>query len=174
MNDLVKKSLKVGGILCAIGAVSAVLICSTNLLTSGKIAANELAAQGNALKEVYSSAVAYSDSTDINGANYAEKYWIAYSDEAKQDALGYIYRSTGTISYGSLVLLIGVSGDGLGKIAVVTDTMTYRDAFETNYLDKYNSGNISIDSVTCGATYAATLAKNMAKEALSLYQTEGK
>jgi Na+-translocating ferredoxin:NAD+ oxidoreductase RnfG subunit len=173
MNELVKKSLKVGGILCAIGAVSAVLICSVNALTEGKIAANELAAQGNALKEVYSSALAYSDSKDVSGGKYAEKYWVAYSDEAKQNALGYIYRSSGTISYGSLVLLIGVSSSGLGKIAVVTDTMTYGDTFETNYLDKYNAGNISIDSVTCGATYAATLAKDMAKEALSLYQTEG-
>jgi Na+-translocating ferredoxin:NAD+ oxidoreductase RnfG subunit len=83
MNQDLKKYLKVGGILCAIGAVSAILITCTNLLTAPKIAANEAEKKAAGFRSVYEDTKAVGDDVAVSG-HYVSFLTSAIATRAKQ------------------------------------------------------------------------------------------
>jgi Na+-translocating ferredoxin:NAD+ oxidoreductase RnfG subunit len=173
MNADLRRYCKVGAILCLIGGISALFITGANLLTASKIQENEIKKQEEAFSEVYPEAVAYSDESTLEGNTYVTNSWVAYGDEAKSLALGTIYKASGKNNYGSISLLVGVNGEGLGRLSLITNTETYGDTLVTNYVNPYNAGTRKIDDTSCGATYGAKLIYAMASEALTLYKNGG-
>lgn len=175
MKDSTKKYLKVSLTLAGICAVSALAIGGVNLLTADTIKANEKAEVDKGLRNIYPDAT-FSDTVEVNDENNSDivSYWIAKENEEER---GYIFKGSGKNSYGGLTILIGISGEAkaakLGTIYLVSSEQTRTD-FIDKYIAPYNSGNdkeTDIDSVKCGATYAATLIQTMAKEAKSVYGT---
>jgi hypothetical protein len=111
MNDSQKKYLKAGGILCAIGAVSALLITGTNVLTAPIIAANNKAKEAAAYQAIYTATASVSDAVTVSG-KYVSSYVVA--SDTSGTVLGTIY--TGTASYGQTVnmamAMMGLTGIG--------------------------------------------------------------
>lgn len=177
MKDSTKKYLKVSLTLGAICSVSAVLIGLVNFLTADTITANENATVVSGLKNIYPDAEFGSvvtlndDSYSVTG--YSVKivsYWVASENDAE---VGYVFKTSGSNTYGSITMLIGVSEAGLGTIYLVSSGQTRTD-YVSGYLTPYNEGtskDTDIDSVSCGATYAATLISKMAHGAQSVYKS---
>ena len=156
--------LAVGGILCAIGGVSALALTALNLVTGPIIKRNNDQKQLAGYRAIYANCQAVSDPVAIdNNANLAE-YYQAYSDEGKTQLIGYIYNSK-TIavkSYGNIHAMVGISSEGdnpvLGKVYLVEDSLSYKNTFETGYVEPYNANpsDETLAAVKCGATYGAT------------------
>jgi hypothetical protein len=170
----ITRAWKVGGTLCLIGGVAALLIAGAYAVTSKIIAENDQKAQDAAMAGIY----AAFDSSDgpyliQSGANYVSKYWIALN-EAKEE-LGYIFRADGKNKYGEISLLVGIYGNAsspqLGKISLIADTETFKDKLEPGYVDPYNSNpsETTLADVKCGATHGAELIKDMVTEARGIY-----
>ena len=156
--------LMVGGILSAIGLVSALVLTALNLVTDPVIQNNNAKKQLAGYRAIYANCQAVSDPVAIdNNANLAE-YYQAYSDEGKTQLIGYIYNSK-TIavkSYGNIHAMVGISSEGdnpvLGKVYLVEDSLSYKNTFETGYVEPYNANpsDETLAAVKCGATYGAT------------------
>lgn len=86
--------------------------------------------------------------------------------------LGYLYKVEGQGTYtgeedneeGSLSMYVGCIDGEIIKAEVIENTYSYATTFEEEYLKNVNNSNYT--NVNCGATYTATLAKNMIKEIL--------
>jgi hypothetical protein len=181
MNQDLKKYLKVGGILCAIGAVSAILITCTNLLTAPKIAANEAEKKAAGFRSVYENTASVGDDVTVNG-HYVSLSNVCYSDAGKTTEIGTVYTASGSYKHVSgMKILIGVSGDKkapvLGKVYLLKNGATggYDATVKNNYVDKYNANPslTTMNNVTCGATEAATIIRTMMIEAKDLYASGG-
>lgn len=181
MDNDMKRYLKVGGILCAIGAVSALLITTVNVFTAPKIAANEAEKKAAGFRSVYDKTNAVGEDTKVTG-RFVSLYNVCYSDAEMKTAIGNVYTATGSYKHVSnMKVLIGVSGSQsspeLGKIYLLNNGATggYDVTVKTNYVDVYNA-NPSVEAmnkVTCGATEAATIIRMMMVEAKELYMTGG-
>lgn len=179
MNDSQKKYLKAGGILCAIGAVSALLITGTNVLTAPIIAANNKAKEAAAYQAIYTATASVSDAVTVSG-KYVSSYVVA--SDTSGTVLGTIY--TGTASYGQTVnmkIMVGISGAKakpvLGKVSILNNGAT--GGFDTTvvsaYVNPYNNdpSDTTLAAVKCGATAAATSIKLIVDEAKDLYSSGG-
>ena len=68
--------------------------------------------------------------------------------------------------YGKISLIIGFGADLSYKgVSIVTNEQTYASTLVENYVDPMNEGNRDYIDVKCGATYGATLIKDMIEEA---------
>ena len=67
--------------------------------------------------------------------------------------------------------MVGIRDDRIANYVVVTNTQSYATTLEENYIGKFlaDPNNVDFDSIDthCGATYGATLVKNMCDQALS-------
>lgn len=110
--------------------------------------------------------------------NYVQKIWTARKTSGDPDkatdsdkAVGYVARIYGKNGYGAVDLLVGINLNGTySKIAIITDSMSYKSKLESDYLDPYNNASdknkeTALGNVKCGATFAATLVKNGVEEA---------
>ena len=175
MNETLKRSLKVGAILCAIGAGSAISIAGVNLLTVESIAKNKTSRILSALKEIYPDALSLDEEmTKVSSPNgYVSGYWgVALANENMIDA--YVFQGEGKNSYGSITLLVGIETDGkLGTINLVTNSESYADVVQEKYVDVYNASDnkaAALEDTKCGATYAATLVKNIVNDAQAVLE----
>ena len=166
--------LKVGGILCAIGAGSALLIGLTNVLTEGPIKKNQEANEQKALKNIYSKDdVDFGEKTDIKEDSKEYKYLLSYWNPTKKgetadETYGYIFKTHGADknNYGTVTMLVEITTKfEVGKISIVENTESYATTVQNDYVDKYNKGEIGLNDVNCGATYGATLIKEMSEAA---------
>lgn len=171
--------LKVGGILCAIGAGSALLITGANLITAPIIAANNEAAQTGAYAEIFSECVAVSDEVAVEGGKYVYAYYVAYADGDKTQTLGNIYLFEGSCQYGKMGGMVGISGaqssPTLGKVKLLTNEVSYASTLNDKYVTPYNASpsDETLDATSCGATVAANVLKAMIEEARDLYKSGG-
>ncbi len=160
--------------LCALSAVAALAIAGTNMLTKSKIENNTKQAMEKSLKEVFPNALSFSEKKDDFKfeSKYLVNYYIAYEDENKANEVGYVYYVDGRNSYGEIALMVGVNQTGVEQISVVINTESYASTLEDNYINPFISGSGSLDDVSCGATYGATLIKNMTDASLQDYQLQ--
>lgn len=179
MNERVKKYIKVSATLGLIAGISALLVGLANAITADRILQNAAKKEANGLKEVYDNADAFSPIDVASDATYVVKIWSAL-DQGGQE-VGYIYKTSGRNAYGTVTMLLGISGEAiLGRIVLLENTETYGQTLEDNYVTPYNAEGAdtakAIDDVRCGATYGAKLIQSMAKEAQADYQArkEGK
>ncbi|MCH3910071.1 MAG: hypothetical protein LKF75_00630 [Bacilli bacterium] len=177
MNELSKKSLKIGGILAAICGASALLITLSNVIASPIIKANEEAKISTAIDFIYPSKAALSDKIEISGGSYVTGYYNVYGDTSKSDLLGTCFAGVGSNSYGEISLLVGVSGDKtsptLGKVYLINDEQTKKTELEDVYLDRYNNSpsTTTLANTSSGATYGAKLIKSIVEESLTYYSS---
>lgn len=165
-----KHIIMTGIILASIAAGSGALIGLTNLLTKNIIANSEEKKVKEGLAYIYGEDMTYSGAIDIkkdDNSNYLDCYYTA----VKNDELhGYIFKASGSNMYGKISLLVGISPYmSIDRISLIIDEQTYASTLEEEYIDKYNNGDVPFDEVDvkCGATYGATLVKNMVNQAKS-------
>ena len=153
----------------AIAAVSAGIIGLTNLITRGPIAKNEQKRIKKGIAEIFGENAEIVNEFEINDKDY--KY-LVYGYEIKNDeseANKYAIRTLGSNTYGKVSLLIGVSSDSseadfvFNRLTVIVDEQTYASTLEDEYIDVINAKPTqeNIDDVSCGATYGATLVRDM-------------
>ena len=175
------KWLKIGGILCAIAGCSALLLTALNLVTAPIIQQHLDDKQNAGYKQVFSDWAANGEAIAIEDNPNLAEYHIAYSDTAKTQQIGFIYttKSLAVKSYGNLKAMIGISGDTdspvLGKVYMLENSLSYKSALETGYIEKYNQNpsDATLNNVKCGATYGAETLQSMINAARDHYTSIG-
>lgn len=189
MNETLKKILKVSLVLGSISAVSAGVIGLANAVTAPKIKENASKKEMDALPMIYGgevkdySEVTY-DSADAQGnaikvsvnekykVTYTQKQWVFNGEGAANGS--FVFKCYGKNGYGDVTMVIGITKAGaLCTIYMIEDTESYKNILEPNYVDVYNRGcdkEADIENVKCGATYGATMIRDMAREAQSVVQ----
>lgn len=164
-------------VLGGIGALAALLISLTNMITKDRISENEKKKIEQGLVEIYNKDTYFSDdiiSISDSSYNYLQGYYEAFNSQQKDNKIGYVFQASGKNAYGEITLLVGIKLNAdIGRIYLVKNDQSYATTLVDNYVDPYNQGNtkfIDMD-VSCGATYGATLIRNMVLSA-SKYVTE--
>ena len=150
----------------AIAAVSAGVIGLTNLITKGSIAKNEKARIQKGISEIFGENAEIVSEFAIKDNNYS---YLVYGYEIKNDESGldkYAIRTSGYNTYGKVSLLVGVSESesyefAFSRMSIISNEQSYAATLEDEYIDLVNEGRIDVEDVTCGATYGATLVRNM-------------
>lgn len=167
MDKQKKHYLYVGFILASIGVVISAAIVGVNALTKDKIAQNEKENKDKAMNQVFPNCT-FGETTNIENVEYLVSYTTASKENVEQ---GDVYYTTGKNMYGTISMMIAIYTDGnLGTISLVENTQSFASTVEDSYVKPYNENKQSIDDVKCGATYGATLIKNMAKAAQNHYK----
>ncbi len=182
------KYLKVSLTLATIASGSALLIGLMNLATVNPINTNKANRIKNGLAELYPNLTSYSahDFLEEGEEGFEAQYSATafpciktlYLVDTNASARGYVYSTTGKNSYGQVNLLFSVNEGKVGEIFVVTNTETYGQTLEENYVDLYNYGLLEngLADVKCGATFGAKTVKQQCDEAIehwNLYYGEG-
>lgn len=169
-----KHFLYVGGLLCGFGAVAALLIGGAYVIANPLIEEN----RQKALEEALSVCFANDDDTFSDAVSmpedceYLSNYYIAY---ASGEEYGYIYQGSGSNTYGSVEIAVGLTyADGelvYGCIGVIENTESYKTTLENNYIAVFNASpsQESLNSISCGATFGAKLIRNIVNEAVEYY-----
>lgn len=164
MSQPIKKYIITAITLAAIGAASAALIGAVNLVTKDRIELNAANKIKKGLAQIYGDNATFSDQIAINGDDkYLDCYYIAKVDD---NQVGYIFQTSGKNMYGAISMLVGISNEfEINRFYLITNEQTYNTTLVDNYVDPFNSGDVKLDDVTCGATYGAKLVRAMAQEA---------
>lgn len=167
MDKQKKHYLYVGLVLACIGVVTSAAIVGVNELTKNRIVENQQKSKNEAMAKVFKDCQ-FGETTNVEGVEYLVSYTTATKDGVEQ---GDVYYTTGKNMYGGISMMVAVYLNGnLGQISLVENTQSFASTVEDNYLKPYNNNKRSIDDVTCGATYGATLIRNMAKAAQTHYK----
>ena len=166
----VKKYVLTAVTLGLIAMASGLLIGATNLITADRIAENEVKKINAGFVEIYEEEVTGKEDEAFNYNDYT--YLKARYDIVNSDGIniGMAYRTLGSNAYGKISLIVGfINGSGLRYvykgISVVTNEQSFATTLEDNYLIPIQNGERDLEDVKCGATYGATLVKDMIKEA---------
>jgi hypothetical protein len=121
------------------------------------------------IKGIFAEEAAYAAPVEVKDATYAKKYYAVYSDAAKANYIGTVYRFDGSDSAGtSLTLMGGVSGSigapVYGKIFAVKSS-----ADITADVTAYNAAPSASQFDSWSAAASGVLAKAMMAEGVSLY-----
>ena len=168
-----KRPLLVGAFLGGLCAVLAAAIAGGDLLTKDVIAKNKAQTEKDGLARVFRDAT-FSEAIAISSPEYPElsKYWTV---DLGDEGTGYVYSAAGKNAYGDIALLAGFYADAsLANVIVITNTQTYGQTLEDEYLDplsKAEDKEAALDHVKCGATYGAKLTRDLVNEARN-YLTE--
>lgn len=184
MNELVKKILKVSLVLGAISSISAGVIGLANAVTAPRIKENAMKKELSSLPHIFGGTSDDYKEVTYDNKSVAEKYELIYTlkqwkYEGSSEYKGsYIFKSYGKNSYGTVTLLVGITSETkLYTIYLIEDTESYKNVLEPKYVDAYNNSDDkeqSLENVKCGATYGASLIRDMVKEALSVAKGEAK
>ena len=124
-----------------------------------------------------------------------ESLIIAYSDDAKTEVLGYIYTANGSNAYGNIKIMAAIN-DELGVIQVeflensqsyastvaswlkVTYNTVGATVYEVGFVEASGEkvGTVSADEaknvdVSCGATFGATLVRDLVTAAINTHES---
>lgn len=162
------KYLKTAIVLCIICGICAVLIAFINYFTQPIIEKNKVEAQNRACSEIYPN-LTYEE-IELNNDNKAiEKKWHATGTGVE----GYIYSLSGRNSYGNISVMVGINLDGsIEKVILTENTQSFASKVKNHVKSTYNNGPVaSLDGVDvkCGATFGATLVKELIQIALDDY-----
>ena len=162
----VKKYIITAVTLGVIAMCAGALIGATDLITRDKIAENEVKKINEGFADVFGDGANGKEDEAFEEKNYT--YLKAKYDiyDANGNEIGSAYRTLGSNSYGKISLIIGFSSDKSYKgLSVVINEQSFATTLEDNYLVPLGKGEREIEDVKCGATYGATIVKNMIDEA---------
>ena len=156
-----------------IGAASAGLIGLSNLLTRDRIARNEANKITSGITSIYGEGASVNKEEDISDHKYVNHIYYIYSGEALK---GYAFKTSGSNMYGKISLILGFEIEGnltpFVGLSIVVNEQTYATTLVDNYVTPVNNGQRDLDDVKCGATYGATLIKDMIYEAADVAQAK--
>ena len=179
-----KRYAYVSLILGAIALVCATLIALMNMLTSPIIAKSD----EEKIKETYTKIFIDYDSSESvdfikDEKGYIKEKRIAY--DKNHQTIGYIYTTSGKNAYGEISLMIGILDGNVIDVEFLVNTESFQDTVNSHVKNKYPSSKenvieiniygkedrMDIDTlskeelnnidVKCGATFGATLVKQM-------------
>lgn len=166
----IKKYLLTALTLGTIAAASAGIIGVTNLITKDKIAENEANKVKAGITALFGSEAEIKKEQSITNYKYVNYAYTITNATNTLDA--YAFRTTGSNSYGKISLLIGfkkvVTDYKFEAVSIIVDEQTFASTLEDNYITTINDGSREIEDVTCGATYGASLVRDMIKDAQSV------
>ena len=166
----VKKYVLTAVTLGLIAMASGLLIGATNLITADRIEKNNQLKIENGIKEVLKASddpyIYEMDTGSLDGYKYLDKCYGVLAEKDAPSFLGVAFLTSGSNMYGKVSLIIGFGADQSFKgVSFVTNEQTYASTLVENYIDPLNAGTREIEDVKCGATYGATLVKDMINEA---------
>lgn len=161
-------------VLGSIAAVSGALIGVTNLITKDRIAENEANKIKEGIKEIF-------DQNDVKfqgfelkdaGLNEEDYKYVTYMyvvKDASDNDIGVAFKTNGSNMYGKMSLIVGYDAESqlFIDLSVIVNEQTYATTLVDNYINPLHDGTISIDDVSCGATYGAKLVRDMVYDAQS-------
>ena len=163
------KYFKISATLGAIALVCALLIALINLVTNPVIETNDKTTELNTCKEIfdkYDESKSESKSgNDLSNKNEAI-IKIIYAKDSDGKSLGTIYKVSGKNAYGTITFASTVNNHVLENYPSSESTDVHLGAYEKSNGEKVSSLETSkIDGidVKCGATYGATLVKDLVK-----------
>ena len=162
----VKKYILTAVTLGAIAMCAGALIGATDLITRDRIAENEVKKINEGFAKVFGEGATGNEDTtfEYNNYTYLKAKYAIY--DANGTEIGSAFRTLGSNSYGKISLIIGFTSDNAYKgLSVVINEQSFATTLEENYLTPVQKGKREIEDVSCGATYGATLVKNMIDEA---------
>ena len=145
----------------AIAAASGLLIGATNLITKGPINDNEDKQINAGIAAVFgenSKATIYQDVDENTG--YIDKVYSVQNGESVN--LGWAVFTSGRNDFGKISMIVGFNELKAFKgIYLTTNEQSYASTLVEEYVDPLNNGKVEVDDVSCGATFGATLVRNM-------------
>lgn len=163
----VKKYVLTAVTLGIIAMASGALIGVTNLITAERIKENEANKINQGVKEVFDMPNGYVfDKGEASGFKYVKHCYGIQAEKDVPSYAGIAFLTSGSNMYGKISLIIGfTTSEEFMGVYFVTNEQTYASTLVENYADPLNEGKIKVDDVKCGATYGATLVKDMINEA---------
>lgn len=166
-NDM-KKYLITAVTLGLIAAGGALLIAGTNLITRDQIEINRQNKINEGLAGIFDvdvKALNTKTATLPDGVEFKYVLNSYYEVKDTNDApLGYAFTTEGSNSYGKISLIIGFDQNYIyKKLSVVENGQSFATTLNKNYLNPLIKEDKTIDDVdvSCGATYGATLVREM-------------
>lgn len=153
-----------------IAASSALLIGVTNLITKDKISQNEKEKIVIGIKAIFGSESKVTAESSINESIFAGEYKYinyVYTISDNSDVLiGYAFKTSGSNNFGKITMLVGYTSTKIYKsVYMISDEQTFASTLEDEYVAKITDNPDYQDvDVHCGATYGATLVKEMIDE----------
>ena len=162
-----KKYLITAITLGAIAMVSGALIGVTNLITAERIKENESNKIYEGVKEVFDMPNGYVfDKGELEGYTYVKHCYGIQADKDAPTYAGMAFLASGSNMYGKISIIVGFTlAQEISGVYFVTNEQTYASTLVENYVDPLNAGTREVEDVKCGATYGATLVKDMINEA---------
>lgn len=148
---------RLGGILCAITLIAALLLGAVNAVTAPIIAQSELDKQNQALQEIFAEGVEFPEMTVAaeEAAPNGDDAVISNAFEAKDasgNTIGIAVKVAPTGFGGAVTLMVGVNQDGtIAKVQVLGMSETPglgMKAKEAKFIDQYNGktgGSIAVN-----------------------------
>ena len=186
------KYAKIASVLGAISLFCALIISLFNLLTSPIIKDNNKAKEEETYKELYSEYDSKNSKEieDLKGVS-SDINKIMEIHDSSDNILGFVYTVEGKNAYGGITLMVAIEeGPVCKQVAFLTNTESFAskvaDHVRNNYpqsesdsitispyekeeskdIDALSQDDVSLIDVKCGATYGATLVKNLVQSAL--------
>ena len=186
------KYAKIASVLGAISLFCALIISLFNLLTSPIIKDNNKAKEEETYKELYSEYDSKNSKEieDLKGVS-SDIIKIMEIHDSSDNILGFVYTVEGKNAYGGITLMVAIEeGPVCKQVAFLTNTESFAskvaDHVRNNYpqsesdsitispyekeeskdIDALSQDDVSLIDVKCGATYGATLVKNLVQSAL--------
>lgn len=162
-----KKYIITAVTLGVIAACSGGIIGVTNLVTRNKIAENEKNKFNAGIVAIFGENSKVSDTESaVKGYKYITDSYLVINSENVHS--GWAIKTTGSNAYGKISMIVGFNSSKarVGTYMIVNE-QSYASTLEENYIIPLNKGERDLYDVKCGATYGATLMKNMIDEAQS-------
>ena len=182
------KNFKIASILGGIALVCALLIALVNMLTANTIAANNEKKELETIQTIFEDYDASKSKEEAaNDALIEKKIKAAKADGT---VLGYLYTVSGKNAYGSISLMVAIVDNKVYQVEFLENNQSFASTvysyLKTTYpssadtavhVGAYSTEDVKINSlskdavetvdVSCGATYGATLIKNLVLAALN-------
>ena len=160
-----KKYLITAITLGTIAMCGGLLIGATNLITKERIAQNEKNKINNGIKDIFgNSASVNKEETIDSDFQYVTKRYLVNENDL---LTGYAFQTTGSNMYGKISLIIGFTADEciFKGLSIIVNEQTYATTLVENYINPLNANERDYEDVSCGATYGASLVRDMIDEA---------
>lgn len=150
-----------------IGATSAGLIGLTNAVTKDKIKQNEANNIQQGIAEIFGQNSVILNENPVDGEKYTTLVYTIKMEGVEENQ--YAFRTDGSNMYGKISLLVGFNNLNQFKgMSIITNEQTYASTLVENYVNPVKSGDREVEDVKCGATYGATLIRDMISDAKSV------
>ncbi len=190
------KNIKISATLGLISLVCALLIALMNMVTKPIITTHDAETELETCKEIFAAydkeaSDKASEDVKLDGKD-SRIIKIIIAEDSKGNSLGTIYKVSGKNAYGTITLMVGVTADNkVCKVEFLENGQSFASTVNNHVLASYPSSEstdvhvgaytksnaeavsdledsqVNAIDVKCGATYGATLVKELVQVALN-------